>query len=59
MTENIRSTFADKIKNLPWLDENTRSKAIQKLNSTKTNIGYPEWMNDSQKIDQYYDKVHT
>lgn len=54
MVESIQQAFLDEMKNVKWMDEETRKKALQKLGAMKKRIGYPAWMNNSKDYDEYY-----
>ncbi|GAA0891130.1 M13 family metallopeptidase [Fulvivirga kasyanovii] len=44
MVENIKLAFADRIKNLEWMSDSTKEKALAKLKTMTVKIGYPdEW----------------
>jgi putative endopeptidase len=49
MVENIRTAYADSIKNLDWMAEETKAKALEKLAKLNVKIGYPDvWRDYSQ-----------
>lgn len=51
MVEDIVSVYKDRIKNLDWMSDETKERAINKLNKMGVKIGYPdEW-------DTYLDDV--
>jgi putative endopeptidase len=44
MVENIKLAFGERIKDLDWMSDSTKQKALQKLASFNVKIGYPdEW----------------
>ena len=44
MVENIKLAFAARIKNLDWMSDSTKQKALDKLSTFTVKIGYPdEW----------------
>ena len=48
MVENIKLAFADRIKQLDWMSDSTKERALQKLSSFRVKIGYPEkWIDYS------------
>lgn len=51
LVENLRSALRSRIENLPWMSEETKSKAIDKLNALKVKIGYPDKWRDYSEID--------
>ncbi len=46
MVENIRFAFADRIKQLEWMSDSTKKKALKKLSAVTVKIGFPDkWKN--------------
>jgi putative endopeptidase len=46
LVQNIKLSFADRIKNLEWMGDSTKEKALDKLAAINVKIGYPEeWRN--------------
>lgn len=46
MVENIKLAFAGRIKDLSWMSDSTKMKALEKLQTMAVKIGYPdEWKN--------------
>lgn len=61
---NLRVALGKHIINLPWMTDETKLKAIEKLNSFTVKIGYPDKWKDysSMEIDpklSYYRNVHN
>ena len=61
---NIRVALGKHIINLPWMSDETKLKAIEKLNAFTVKIGYPDKWKDysSMEIDPalpYYRNVHN
>jgi putative endopeptidase len=49
LVNNLQSTYADRINRLDWMSEETKKKAIAKLNTFMKKIGYPDqWMDYSK-----------
>ncbi len=46
MVENIKLAFASRIKDLDWMTDSTRQKALDKLKTMTVKIGYPEEWRD-------------
>ncbi len=42
LVNNLQSTFADRIQQLDWMSEETKTKALEKLNAFVKKIGYPD-----------------
>lgn len=48
LVENIRDAYKERIKNLTWMSDSTKQKALSKLNKINKKVGYPEkWKNFS------------
>ena len=48
--ENIRSVYADHIKNLDWMSAETKEKALSKLAKVNMKVGYPDKWKDMSSI---------
>ncbi|WDF56361.1 M13 family metallopeptidase [Mucilaginibacter sp. KACC 22063] len=63
LVDNLQSVYADRIKNLDWMSEDTKKKALEKLNAFTKKIGYPDkWKNyDDVKIsrDDFYKNMEA
>lgn len=51
LVEDLKTAFADRIKNLVWMDPQTKSYALEKLDNTAVKIGYPEKMRTYEELD--------
>ena len=48
ISETIRSAFANRIENSPWMSAGSKANALQKLNAMVFNIGSPDqWMTEA------------
>ncbi len=48
MVNNIKAAFGDRIRQLDWMSDSTKEKALEKLASFRVKIGYPEkWIDYS------------
>lgn len=54
MVNGIRYQFENILKDVAWMDDETRKSAINKLHSMSTHIGYPDEIMDNSKIEEYY-----
>lgn len=54
LVEAIRTAYADRIKNLSWMSDETKAKALEKLSKVTKKVGYPDKWKDfsSLKIDR-------
>ena len=50
LVENLRRAYALRINKLDWMSDATRAKAIEKLNSFRAKIGYPDKWRDYSKL---------
>lgn len=50
LVEKLRDALADHIRNLPWMSENTKEKALDKLAAMRVKIGYPDKWKDYSEI---------
>lgn len=57
MIENMRAVYADRIKSLEWMSEETKKEALQKLSTFTYKIGYPSKWTDYSKVDIQSDKL--
>lgn len=51
LVENIRAAYADRIKKLTWMSNETKAKALDKLAKIDLKIGYPDKWIDYSKVD--------
>ena len=58
LVKNLQIAYSQRIKNLDWMSDSTKKKAIEKLNAFYIKIGYPDkWRDYSSLIiknDSYY-----
>ncbi|MDD5362569.1 MAG: M13 family metallopeptidase [Ignavibacteria bacterium] len=61
LVANLRLALADRIRNLNWMSEPTKVKALEKLEKIFVKVGYPDKWEDYSKIeiskDSYFDNV--
>ena len=50
LVNNLQQTFADRIKHLDWMSEDTKQKAIVKLNAFTKKIGYTDKWRDYSTV---------
>ncbi len=50
LVANVRSSFAERIKKIDWMSEQTKKKALDKLASINQKIGYPKKFRDYSKL---------
>lgn len=59
MVKNIREEFEKILKKIPWMDDETRSKALDKARKIVTHIGFPDELLDDGKLIEYYKNVRV
>ncbi len=54
LVESIRDAYKDRIKNLSWMSDSTKQKALDKLTKVTKKVGYPDKWKDfsAMQIDQ-------
>ncbi|MDB5245907.1 MAG: metalloendopeptidase [Segetibacter sp.] len=54
LVENVRDAYKERIKQLTWMSDSTKEKALHKLNKISKKVGYPEKWKDfsALKIDR-------
>ena len=59
MINNIRDTFIEMIKTSTWMDETSKTRAIEKALAIDEKIGYPEYLNSDNitELEQDYAEV--
>ncbi|XP_053209328.1 neprilysin-2-like [Panonychus citri] len=57
MVNYIRGQFIDSLNQIDWMDEATRSKAIQKAQEMIVQIGYPPELLDESKVMTIYQNI--
>lgn len=61
LVDNLRTAFAERIKDASWMEQQTKDKALEKLSSIIVKIGYPDKWRDYSgleiKGDSYYADV--
>ena len=59
---NLRTALGERIKQLDWMSDSTKAKAIHKLDCFNVKIGYPDKWKDYSKYevstDSYFQNVH-
>ncbi len=51
LVKNLQRAFAMRIENLDWMSDETKQKALEKLNTFKAKIGYPDKWRDYSKLE--------
>jgi putative endopeptidase len=48
--DDIRSSFAERVKRLAWMSDSTRARALEKLARMREKVGYPEHWRDYSRL---------
>ena len=51
LVKNLKQAYADSIKNLEWMSEDTKKQALVKLANFRTKIAYPDVWTDYSKLE--------
>ncbi|XP_060862387.1 neprilysin-1-like isoform X2 [Metopolophium dirhodum] len=54
MIKYIHWAFEKIVKELDWMDDTTKNRTLNKAQQMQTLIGFPEFINDSYQLDDYY-----
>lgn len=60
MMENIHKAFEKIVNESKWMDDESKSKTLYKARKMKEIIGYPDFVLDTDFLDDFYSDVfHT
>ncbi|RWS19320.1 neprilysin-like protein [Leptotrombidium deliense] len=59
MIEDIREAFLEILKEVDWMDEETKNVAKMKAETMEQKIGFPEYIFNSTELDAEYDGVSS
>jgi len=57
MYQTVMASFKDHVRNVEWMDDVTRAKAMEKANIIVSNVGYPDFIVNPTELDAYYSEV--
>jgi len=57
MIKNIHWAFEKIVKELDWMDDTTKKRTLNKAQQMQTLIGFPEFVDDTYLLDEYYYEV--
>jgi predicted metalloendopeptidase len=57
LLEGIRQAFIESVPSLDWMDEATKASAIDKASKVTNRIGFPDFIQDKDLLDDYYSDV--
>ncbi|EFA05165.1 membrane metallo-endopeptidase-like 1 [Tribolium castaneum] len=59
MIENIREVFSETLNASDWMDEESREQALKKATNMLVLLGYPDFVQDQDTLDQFYAKFRV
>lgn len=57
MINEIKKAFVQHIESINWMDSETKKVTMEKSKEMITFIGYPDWLVEEGKLDDYYKDV--
>lgn len=57
IVENIQAEFVNMLQKVTWMDETTKSAAIEKARKLVAHIAYPEELTNNTKLEEYYSSL--
>ncbi|XP_038058258.1 endothelin-converting enzyme homolog isoform X2 [Patiria miniata] len=58
LIEDIREAFLQNLPLVEWMDDKTRARAEEKARAVKDKIGFPDWILDPVKLDEFYEGMN-
>lgn len=59
MINEVRDAFKRNLKNLKWMDQETREAAMIKADAISDMIGFPDYILDSTQLDKKYERLEV
>ncbi len=59
MIEGIKLAFTERLREIPWMDEETKLQALDKANAITDMIGYPDYILDDNALDEKYSRLEV
>lgn len=53
----LKETFIEMLKQLDWMDKDTKARAIEKAEAMGAFVGYSQEFLDDEKLNEYYSEV--
>lgn len=54
LVDSVQEAFEDTLKNVEWMDDETKKQALHKAKLMELHIGYPNELTDNIKLTDYY-----
>ncbi|XP_076443378.1 endothelin-converting enzyme 2-like isoform X2 [Babylonia areolata] len=55
--KEVQTAFTDNLASLAWMDSETEARARAKASAMHRAVGYPDWLLDPLRLDDYYQQV--
>lgn len=59
MINDVREAFKRNLKNLKWMDDETREAAMVKADAISDMIGFPDFILNPSQLDRKYEKLEV
>lgn len=57
MLNDIKDAFVERVDGLSWMDKETKTVTLEKSKEMISFIGFPEWLLNSEALENYYANV--
>lgn len=57
MLTDITEAFKSLVREVHWMDKDTKKATLDKIDSIRSYIGYPEWLMKPGELEEFYDGV--
>jgi len=57
MLEDIREAFGSLVAKTDWMDQSTKTATLKKSKKMEYEIGFPTWLFNEKKLNEYYEGV--
>ncbi|XP_063227769.1 neprilysin-4-like [Bacillus rossius redtenbacheri] len=57
MVNDIRDAFAEMVRELQWMDDETKQRTLDKAHAMRPFIGFPGWLLTPGKLELFYEQV--
>lgn len=57
MLGDIKEAFASLVLKMDWMDQSTKTATLEKSQKMSSAIGFPEWLFNENKLDEYYKNI--
>lgn len=59
MVSDLQDAFQEVLNSSDWMDDDTKQKALYKAQQMVTLLGYPEYAEDAELLDKYYENLRV